>query len=66
VIKGLALSSGSSAAPVLPGMTCLTLVYFENPVYLCTHWEIFINKSNFAWRKMWLFGIVTGRCCSEF
>ena len=43
VIKGLALSSGSSAAaPVLTGITCLTLVH------LCASWEIFINISNFV------------------
>jgi hypothetical protein len=61
VIKGLALTCGSSAAARdLPGMICLTLAR------LCAHWENFINHSNFAWRKMWLFCIVTIRCCSEF
>ena len=48
-----------SAAPALPGITCLSRVH------LCALWKIFINQSNFAWLKMWLFCIVTGRCCSE-
>jgi hypothetical protein len=34
-------------------------------VHLCAHWKIFNSGINFAGRKMWLFGIVTGRRCSE-
>ena len=48
-----------SAAPVLLGITCLSCVH------LCAHWKIFNSGSNFAWWKMWVFCIVTGRCCSE-